>query len=462
MESPSVTDIECPLRSAARECPNDPALIAPDRTITFRELDAMVAASAAELSEIGSSRLAFVLEKGWPYVTVLLAAIRAGLVAIPLSSRQPPAAIETMREHVGAGALISDRRDLQSSIDPGEVISSRSTATTEAICGLDDPATMVFTSGSTGRPKAVVHTFGNHYFSAEGSNQNIALGPGDRWLLSLPLYHVGGLAILFRCLIGRAAVYIPGADTPLHEAATRVTHASMVATQLRRVLEAGADLDLRAILLGGSAIPDQLIDEAHRRGLPIHTSYGLTEMASQVATTPPNASLSTLKTSGFVLPHRELRIEPDGEILVRGRTRFAGYAEGAELTKPFDAGGWYATGDLGEIDGVGLLRIRGRKDNMFISGGENITPEEIEAAMRAIPGVQDAVVVPVEDKEWGHRPVAFVRMTSAEPDPDALRAELAESLPRFMLPIAFHALPEEKFGFKADRQALRRRAEELR
>ncbi len=201
-----------------------------------------------------------------------------------------------------------------------------------------------------------------------------------------------------------------------------------------------------------------LVDEAVGRGLPIHTSYGLTEMASQVATTPQGASSKELHTSGRALPGREVSISGTGEILVRGNTLFAGYVEGESLDRSLDEDGWFHTGDLGELDEEGYLRVLGRKDNLFVSGGENIQPEEIEEAIAGLPGVEAAVVVPVPDPEFGHRPVAFVRTKTDAVRLEHLARALEPVLPRFKIPVAFHGWPEESEGMKVDRTSFRERA----
>jgi O-succinylbenzoic acid--CoA ligase len=212
--------------------------------------------------------------------------------------------------------------------------------------------------------------------------------------------------------------------------------------------------------MGGGPVPPSLVDEALARGLPLHTSYGLTEMSSQVTTTRPGASLEELRTAGRVLPNREVSISEEGEILVRGETLFAGYAEGEKLDRPLEAEGWFHTRDLGEIDESGYLRVGGRMDNLFISGGENIQPEEIEEALCRLDGIDEAVVVPVLDEEFGARPVAFVRAAGRKPE--ELAQELEPLLPRFKIPISFYPWPEEApRDMKADRAALGERARRL-
>jgi o-succinylbenzoate---CoA ligase len=434
----------------------------------------MVSAAAFRLGGFEpGSRVALYLPKDERYVALVLALIRAGHVASPISDRLPPRGVTRLLERAACSALISeDQKILQAVglLKPGPAVlleeghQDFSRHSRPADIPQERPATIIFTSGSTGAPKAALHTFGNHYYSALGSNVNIALRPGDRWLHSLPLYHVGGLSILFRCLLARATVALPQPGTTLGESigGLAATHISLVSTQLSRLLRESADLGgLEAILMGGGPVPSSLVDEALARGLPLHTSYGLTEMASQVTTTPPGASLKELRTSGRALPGREVSISDGGEILVRGETLFAGYVEGEELVLPLDAEGWFHTGDLGELDEDSYLRVGGRMDNLFISGGENVQPEEVEEALCQLEGVDEAVVVPVPDEEFGARPVAFVRAAGREPE--ELAQELEPVLPRFKIPITFHPWPEEaRRSMKVDRAALVERARRLR
>jgi O-succinylbenzoic acid--CoA ligase len=459
------------LRSAALAAPEAAALVGARGATSYRELDRMVSAAAPPLGDLESgSRVALYLQRDERYVALVLALIRAGHVACPVSDRLPPRGVAPLLERAACSALISEDEALLQTAGtdilkrrPEDLLREGGLRAEPADIPLERPATIIFTSGSTGVPKAALHTFGNHYYSALGSNANIDLRPGDRWLHSLPLYHVGGLSILFRCLLAGATVVLPEPGTTPAEAIAGLgaTHVSLVSTQLSRLLRESADLGgLEAVLMGGGPVPTSLIDEALSRGLPVHTSYGLTEMASQVTTTPPGASPEELRTAGRVLPNREVSISEEGEILVRGATLFAGYADGRELDLPLDAEGWFHTRDLGELDENGFLRVRGRIDNLFISGGENIQPEEIEEALCRLERIDEAVVVPVPDEEFGARPVAFVRTDSRVRN---LSKELEPVLPRFKIPISFHPWPEsEQRGIKVDRAALLERARRLR
>jgi o-succinylbenzoate---CoA ligase len=459
------------LRLAALAAPTTAALVGARGITSYEELDRMVSAAALGLGELEpGSRVALQLPKDERYVALVLALIRAGHVACPISDRLPPRGVAQLLGTAACSGLISEDQELLQTAGSGlhrlapEVLLREGRQRAEpADIPQERPATIIFTSGSTGAPKAAIHTFGNHYHSALGSNANIALRPGDRWLHSLPLYHVGGLSILFRCLLAVATVALPQPGTTPGEsiAGLAATHVSLVSTQLSRLLRESVDLGgLQAVLMGGGPVPPSLVDEALARGLPLHTSYGLTEMSSQVTTTRPGASLEELRTAGRVLPNREVSISEEGEILVRGETLFAGYAEGEKLDRPLEAEGWFHTRDLGEIDESGYLRVGGRMDNLFISGGENIQPEEIEEALCRLDGIDEAVVVPVLDEEFGARPVAFVRAAGRKPE--ELAQELEPLLPRFKIPISFYPWPEEApRDMKADRAALGERARRL-
>jgi O-succinylbenzoic acid--CoA ligase len=442
-----------------------------DSRVTFESLRRVVAVVAHDLLDLGvepGDRVAIAEPNRFECPLVLLALWRLGAVACLLNIRQPAAVLNAQCERIGCRyqVMLPGSKVASPAIAP-LVISPSLTAEAVDIAAptptASAPATIIFTSGTAHEPKAVLHTLGNHYYNALGSNANIPVRPGDRWLCSLPLYHVGGLAILFRCLLGGGTVHMaaPGADLYSLCRQHRLTHVSLVATQLRRLLEAGASRqalpDLTCLLLGGGPTPESLTAAALDRGLPVFRSYGLTEMASQVATSSrPDGSRRR------VLDYREIRLAPDGEILVRGKTRFSGYVNGADLETPFDPEGWFATGDIGAFDSESGLRIIGRKDNMFIAGGENVQPEQIETALRSLPGVCEAVVVPAPDSEFGARPVAFVAAESFTPQ--AWRHALSRSLPGYMIPVAFYSWPEfaPQSGIKADRRFFRTQAEHLR
>lgn len=466
-----------PLARHAQAHPEAVALVGEEGEWTYGDLHRAVTRRAAAFREQGigeGGRVALYAEREAETVALLWALWRIGAVAVPMSTREPAAEVVRRGEQVGAELFVTRESPVTEAAAgrirtcaPVELEGEKETLLTTDSLPPERPATIVYTSGSTGTPKAALHTWRNHLYSAKGSNANIPLRRGDRWLLSLPLYHVGGLAILIRCAIAGAGVVLPSADRSLAATldAGSVTHVSLVATQVRRVLadwEGRPPSALRAVLLGGGPIPDELLRRGTEAGWPLHTSYGCTEMASQVTTTPPGASLDTLRTAGRRLPHRRVRIR-DGQILVAGAPLFRGYVTDTGIDDPRTEDGWYPTGDRGRIEADGRLRVEGRMDRMFVSGGENIQPEEIESVLERQDGVEQAVVVPVPDPEYGRRPVAFVRKTD-DISGEAVRAALAGQLPSFKIPDAFYSLPEEALadGLKVDRERLRQRARTLR
>ncbi|MBN2311192.1 MAG: o-succinylbenzoate--CoA ligase [Candidatus Hydrogenedentes bacterium] len=458
------------LEQIARQYAGHPAVIGPEGSVSFDEWWGRAGSVAAGLERAGvrpGGRVAVLLPNGIEHAAVLLGCLRLGAAACPVDMRLPAQGVAGALRQLGPAALVTGGSE--SAPGYGGIPHVAVADLMKAAAGWagsepahedERPATVVFTSGSSGEPKPAVLTLGSHWANAAASNANIPVRPGDCWLLSLPFHHVSGQGTLFRCMLGGGAVGVPTPGQDLAEAIRHcgATHVSLVATQLGRLLASDAGRSalqgLKAVLLGGSAIPEPLIREAVACRVPIHTTYGLTETASQVTTTEPGAGLDTLLTSGRPLTRGTVRIADDGEILVRGDTLFAGYLRNGRIEPPVLHGGWFATGDLGSMDEAGRLGVSGRRDSRFVSGGENIQPEEIERHLCAVSGVIEAVVVPVADDEYGARPAAFIR-TERPVSGEALAARLAERLPRFKIPVRFLPWPEEAGArMKVDRRRL--------
>jgi O-succinylbenzoic acid--CoA ligase len=289
--------------------------------------------------------------------------------------------------------------------------------------------------------------------SAAAVAARLRLSPDDRVLLCLPPSHVGGLSIPFRCAQAGAAIVL---GPPRFDAAAiagslardRVTVASLVPAMLDRLLESGFEPPpcLRAVLLGGAHADPSLLERAAARGVRVLTTYGLTEACSAVTLADAGEP-----GSGRPLPGTEIRIV-DGVIEVRGPTLLTRYLDG---DSPLAADGWLATGDLGEIDAAGRLHVLGRRDEVILTGGENVHPLEVERALRELPGIADACVFAVPDAVYGARIAAAVVPTASIAPAGiahALRERLGPSRrPRLLCFVP--ALPRTRAG-KVDRRRL--------
>ncbi|MCF7975762.1 MAG: AMP-binding protein, partial [Phycisphaerae bacterium] len=322
---------------------------------------------------------------------------------------------------------------------------------------LTQEATLILTSGSTGQPKGVLHTLANHLASARASDQIIPFGQGEVWLVSLPMYHVSGLALITRALLHGGTLLFAHKDWRTALVQETVTHLSVVPTQLRQLLAqpdtAAALKTLSAVLVGGAPCPEGLVREAQAQGISIHVTYGASECASQITTTRTDPV-----GCGPVLSHVQIYIDRDSEILVRGDSVGQGYVTLGQVIPLVDEQGWFHTGDLGRLDDQGCLFVLGRKDRQFTSGGENIHPEEIERVLLAVPEVEQCVVVPVADAQYGQRPVAFVL---GSPDRQAV-CDALRCLERFKHPDHIFDWPRElSDAMKPDRPAMQQLAESL-
>ena len=372
-------------------------------------------------------------------------------VACPISHRFPEMRRKAICERLAAVCLPDH-------VAEKSVVESNHAAESKTDHDPSSPATVILSSGSTGEPKAIGHSMAAHIASAQGSATNIALSPGDRWLWSLPLFHVSGLSILIRCAVAGATVVGVRDDSQFSADLIdelEITHLSAVNTQLRRLVQEQnfPSKHLKAILLGGSSVDEVLVDSVRQRGVAVHTTYGLTEMASQVTTSTVDGNPAR---SGSVLPGREVKIAAGGEMLVRGDTLCLGYFTDGEFQPIVDEQGWFHTGDLGAFDETGELTVVGRIDNMFISGGENIYPENIERAITNLFEVRQAVVAPRGDETFGVRPVAFVDGTL----PVDWETKLRQTLQSYEVPVEILPWPQDmEAGIKPDRKRMQRLVE---
>jgi O-succinylbenzoic acid--CoA ligase len=376
------------------------------------------AGKARQLAGLGvgpGSRVAVALPPGLEFAALLHAMPLLGSVLVPLNTRDP--------RHVPAHDLL-----VESPLDGSEAdIEPRSPQP-------EDTWVILHTSGTTAAPKPVELTYGNFRASAAAAAANLPLSADDRWLCVLPLFHVGGLSILTRSAYA-------GSEAVVHERfdadavaesleSGEATVVSLVGTMLRRLQDRGLSgaPALRAALVGGGPVPRDLLDWGRSIGLPLLLTYGMTETCSQIATAVPGDHGGYAKP----LPGVELRIGPDGEILIRGPM-----VSRAALA----ADGWLHSGDRGRLDADGYVYVDGRIKDTIVTGGENVAAAEVEEALVAHPAVADAAVVGRPDPEWGEAVTAFV-VVSGDASDDSIVAHCRARLAGYKVPRAIVRVDE--------------------
>jgi len=445
--------------------PDHLAVASGDVRWSYRDLDLATRQWADRLAARGvapGDRVAH-LSRVTPDAVALAHAIwRLGAVAVPLNTRLTAAELAPQLEALSPRLTLVDPSFADRASLAGERPSRRFSGDTAAI---------LFTSGTTGRPKAAALSRDNFLAAARASAANVGGAPDDRWLLCLPLFHVGGLTMLHRCATYGAALVLQERFDA--EAASRaidaggITHTSLVATTLRRLLDARGDRPfppaLRAILIGGGPVPPALLDRARRLGAPVLQTYGLTESCAQVTTERPGEADGL--TAGPPLPGLRVRIAGAdggdlppgaiGEIEVSGPTVFQGYAGDESETHQTLWKGWLRTRDLGSLDERGRLTVAARRTDLIVSGGENVYPAEVEAVLLGAPGVLDAAVFARPDDEWGQVPVAAV-VAGPGFSPEEADRHCRARLAGYKVPRRFLILPElpRNAAGKLDRAAL--------
>ena len=474
------------------------------RTWSFAELDAEVTVTARRLATLGvhaGDRVATLLHNAAGPAILVHAVLRLGATLVPLNTRLGEAELAWQIRDAAPRLLVVEqrtvamteraRRELPElevvSLDAAgaETLGSAALGAHDAhdagsrpVHAPDDVLAIIYTSGTTGRPKGVMLTVGNFWWSAIGSALNLGTQTDDRWLVCLPLFHVGGLSILLRSAIyGITAVVHDGFDEHAVNRAIddeRVTIVSVVAVMLQRMLIAREGKPfpstVRCLLLGGGPAPRALLEQCVALRGPVVQTYGLTETASQAVTLAPEDAFRKLGSAGKPLYPNEVCIlargrddvaDGAGEILVRGPVVMAGYAGRPDDTAQVIIDGWLHTGDIGRMDGDGFLYVLDRRDDLIITGGENVYPAEVEAVLLSHPLVAEAGVIGLPDERWGQRVVAIVRLAAGAPSTahsEALRTFCRGLLAAYKTPSEIHVvgapLPRTHSG-KLRRAALR-------
>lgn len=402
-------------------------MITDTRTVTYSELDRAadgVASIIAGSDTLGRGPVAFWGDRDLETVAAVWGIPRAGVSAVAIDPRMDPARSMDATRAVGA-------RGLWALPDGGfDRLVSAGRGWSRSGPAADVPW-VVFTSGSLGEAKGVRLTASNVEAAVSASRQRLGNGPEDRWLCVLPLFHVGGLSILWRQGEAAAPVVLhDGFDADMAvEALETVTFASLVPVMLRRILEGGHTWrNDPVVLVGGAGVDDELLLAAREAGLRAVRTYGMTETCSQIATAAPDDPIDG--TAGLPLAGAQVRVTVEGRsvvgavglIEVRGPMVSPGYV--GDPGRSADA--WTSTRDLGILEPDGRIVVVGRADAVVVSGGHNVHPLEVERLLARNPTIRASRVYGVDDEVWGSRLVAEVESESTT---DALADWAAAHLP---------------------------------
>jgi fatty-acyl-CoA synthase len=440
------------LRDRARSTPGRVAIDDGARAWTYAELDAR----AEELAPCfgHGERVATLTGSSAEHVAIFFACARAGAILLPLSWRLSPRELAFQLDDAEPSLLLAEpgyeplaREALAlASVTPAREPGAGIASDNLSLGGPapDDPLLLVYTSGTTGRPKGALLTHANCFWTNLSFDLATGISGDDVVLGVLPQFHVGGWNVqpLLAWWKGATVVlereFEPARALHLIEERRVTTMMGVPATYLFMANEPGferADLSsLGRAVVGGAPMPEALLQTWQRRGVAIVQGYGLTEAAPNVLCLAPEDAVRRTGWAGKPYPHVDVRLSAEGELQVRGPNVFPGYWRNPEATaEAFTADGWLRTGDLAEADEEGNYRIRGRLKDPVISGGENVYPAEVEAALHEHPAVVEAAVVGRSDATWGEVCVAFVVLRGPA-DEDELIAHCRERLARFKVP----------------------------
>ena len=449
--------------------PSSAAIIEKDNFITYENLISKINYLTDYFQKervVKNNLVGIISSTNSEFIIAVIALWHIGAIPVPLNLRLTQNELKEQLAVAECKCLIQikDAKDFSSllgmeglkvlNINNVEILSqyNKDKKETKQFNHADDTAIILFTSGSAGKPKAVQLTFNNLLHSAKNGNQILNQTEGDRWLASLPIYHIGGFSIFIRAFLYSSSVIIPKSlqtDEIIYSIQKyKPTLASFVSTQLKRLVELNfkPNDELKNVLIGGGFIDDDLINDAIKLGWKVSKVYGSTETSSFVAALTLNEIKGGNKSSGKALKNNLIKIiyengfetlsQTAGEILVKSQSVMKGYFKNPEETQKKLKGEFYYTGDIGYLDDNGYLFVLARRNDLIITGGENVNPIEVEIELAKHPLITDVSVFEIADKEWGQI-IAAAITANKELEIEKIKLFLRKSLAGFKIPQKF-------------------------
>ncbi len=443
-------------------CGDREAVVDGDRRLCYRELNRRVNRLARSLKRMGlrhGDRCAILAYNCLEYVEVIFATAKLGLMLVPLNWRLSPAELAFNLSDSGTETLLFDSEfaetveelKAQTSLNRMIVLDNKVIPTTDAYedllvrqsddepqadqpIGLDTAHIIMYTAGTTGRPKGAVLSQGASFYNALNLQLNMNFNPSDRDLLVLPMFHIGGIGLftLPMLYVGGTVViqrtFDPAVTLQLLKKENITLFFGVAAIFLFLIQHPDFNPEVfenvRVVMSGGAPLPVSLVLQYHEAGIVLQQGFGMSEAAPSISTLSKDLALKKAGSIGKALFHVQAKVVDDdmnevpagnvGELVIRGPNLMQGYWNRPEATEEAFTGDWFHTGDMARLDDEGDFYIVDRKKDMFISGGENVYPAEVENAIFDLPQVAETAVIEVKDERWGEVGRAIVALKPGE------------------------------------------------
>ncbi len=450
------------------------AIIKSNTTISYQDLFFKANQLANSLSGKGIEKGTYIpilIEDNFLFIKTLIALWYLGAIPVPLNTKLLDDEIKSILDDHVFKFLITDKIiELNFRLNDLEIVNLHRISIVNSelksftLPDLENESVIIFTSGSSGQPKGVVHTFSSLINSIKNGNDILNQKENDRWLASLPFYHIGGFQIICRSLYFGCTIVLPESlkTDDLVTEITRLnpTHISLVSAQLQKFcyLELGAIKSLKFTLVGGGFIEDDLMIEADILGWKPYRVYGSSETASMVTAISANEIKAKPQSVGKPFKDVKIKISDDSEILIKSNSLFKKYIHDENETSAKLIDGFYHTGDLGFIDDDGFLFIEARRTDLIVTGGENVNPIEVEKAILNIDGVKEVCVFPKLNKTWGQIVACVIVLNDTDLNEKIIKGNLKQSLAGFKIPKDIYfieKLPRTSLG-KLEREKIKK------